>query len=139
MSLVLEKEPSDCESALLLAELNILSSTETRAFSDCGNNSILALRCRAREKQSNHKYDEAASLWSDLSLSLKDKNQPQSKQSWQWWRAKYYQLYCYSLSSDFDSEKLKHAISVLLASGDKKENLWKYKMLELRNLAPDTK
>ena len=139
LSRVLEKEPSDCESALLLAELNMLANAEMPALSDCGNNSILALRCRAREMQLEHKYDEATSLWSDLSLSLKDKNQPQSKQSWQWWRAKYYQLYCYSLSSDFDSEKLKHAISVLLASGDKKENLWKYKMLELRNLTPDTK
>ncbi len=139
LSRVLEKTPSDCESMLLLTELNILADSKVETFPDCHNNSTLALRCRAREKQIENKYDEAASLWADLAISLKDKNKPDSSQSWQWWRAKYYQIYCYSLSSDFDSEKLKHAISVLLASAMQKENLWQYKMLELRNLVPDSK
>jgi len=71
------------------------------------------LRCRARLAMARGDFEEAAALWHQLCLARKSEAQQPDTRSEKWWRAKYYELYCWSKSSASDAARLRHTIEVL--------------------------
>jgi len=133
----LKISPQNCGLAHLLAEFELLKYNKLGESISCDNNAVDVLRVTARNSQKLGEFEKASQLWLDLSMALKSKGLPQSKQSWQWWRAKYYQLYSYSLARDIDWAELKHAISVLVATEPAEKNMWYEKTLQLKKRLAD--
>jgi hypothetical protein len=73
------------------------------------------LRCRARLLQKKGQFCEAAALWQKLAQFTKNPTSA-DRQNWQWWRAKYYELFCWLNCENAGAEDALHAINVLQIS-----------------------
>jgi len=89
------------------------------------------LRCRARLSTTKGYFGEAAVLWKQICDVRKTDTAAANERTLEWWRAKYYQLYCLSKTANTDSEKLAHTIDVLLNSYDNIPAPWDKKLRKL--------
>lgn len=83
------------------------------------------LRVQARLAQRKGDYVEAARLWARV--AVRNETVYIESRSWQWWRAKYYQLECAAKTGNNKAE-VAHAVDVLLASYDNIPSDWAYKL-----------
>ncbi|MFC1675613.1 hypothetical protein ACFL3G_00960 [Planctomycetota bacterium] len=122
------------ELGLFLAESSLLSTIEITELLDIDklldelakndSQSIDLLRCRARLLTAQGKYKKAADSWMRVCRI-------RNKQSWKWWRAKFYELDCLSKSSPGQADTVLHAIEVLQATFADIPSLWAEKLGQL--------
>jgi len=86
------------------------------------------LRCRARLLSEQGKYKEAAALWTQVAKTRKSQAPPTNRQTWQWWRAKFYELDCYLRTPQTSKESVLHAIEVIESSYTDIPALWAEKL-----------
>ena len=95
-------------------------------------NDINILRCKARLLMTEGKYSQAALLWARIAGSRKSLTEADSLSNWQWWRGKYYELYCASkVGRADDAAGIRHSAEVLLNSGADIPAFWKEKLMEI--------
>ena len=123
---------------LLRAELGFFAGTDidVRQFLESleavvDNNSVDALRCRARLLMAEGKYESAGILWSKIADSKRSLTKANSLCNWQWSRAKFYELNCASKIKQADADEIKHSIEVLLYSRSDIPAFWKKKLMEM--------
>ncbi len=131
----LEGQPQHI-AALLLVEMSLFSATREEnklsAFEkllesmakEGLSNDVDLMRCRARLFAEQGKFAEAAALWAEVARMRKKAPGKPDLQTWKWWRAKYYELYCRSKCPQTDKQSLLHAIDVLENSFTAIPPLW---------------
>ena len=86
------------------------------------------LRCRARLLSEQGKYKEAAALWVQVAKIRKSQTLSTNTRTWQWWRAKFYELDCCLRAPQASKEIVLHAIEVLESSYTDIPALWAEKL-----------
>jgi len=111
--------------ALILAEISTFITEKDKSKSSAAcelvdswiqkgdTNDIDLLRCRARLLTAQGKSAKAARLWAQLANMQKIKSRQKNQQSWKWWRAKFYELDCFSKMPQTDNRGILHTIEVL--------------------------
>ncbi len=89
------------------------------------------IRCKARLTAAQGDFDGAGRLWAELADMHRVPSGPDER-SWQWWRAKYYELWCLSRSEDFARADICHLIEVLENSYSAIPDLWAKKLAALK-------
>jgi len=90
------------------------------------------IRCRARLLARQGKFNKAAGLWAQLAETRKTELHSANQRSWKWWRAKYYELYCWSKCPQTKKDSLSHTIEVLENSFTDIPPLWAEKLSLLK-------
>ncbi|MHC4481910.1 MAG: hypothetical protein ACYSW4_00015 [Planctomycetota bacterium] len=129
---------------LYLAEISIFAAQKNQqellevdkllnnlAIDGLGDN-IDFLRCRARLLAGQAKFAEAARLWAQIAGIRKSESHSPNQRSWKWWRAKYYELYCWSKCPQTEKDSLLHTIEVLENSFTDIPPLWAEKLNSLK-------
>jgi len=112
------------QAGLFLAEISIFAASKEKdallavekllsnlASADAGD--VDLHRCRARLLTENGKFEAAAGLWAQIAEVRKSELPEASRRSWKWWRAKFYELYCWSKCPQTQKEEVLHTIEVL--------------------------
>ena len=86
------------------------------------------LRCRARLLAEQGKFNKAAKVWAQVAQMRKKDMTPENQRSWKWWRAKFYDLDCWSKSPKTQKQEVLHTIDVLKNSFDNIPPLWAEKL-----------
>ncbi len=112
-----------------LAPVEELCNTLTQStYAD----SVDLMRCRARLLTAQGNFEKAGQLWAQLARIHNNPSPSPNQQSWKWWRAKHYQLYCWSKLPADDSKLLTHTIEVLENSFLNIPPLWAEKLNALK-------
>jgi len=82
------------------------------------------LRCHARLSMQLGGFSEAATLWAKVARIEKGRPVAAGCRTWQWWRAAYYRLYCFSKMPQTRAKDVQHNIEVLLNSFADIPTLW---------------
>ncbi len=90
------------------------------------------LRCRARLFCEQVEFDKAARSWAKIAKIRKNKLPEANQQDWKWWRAKFYELYCWSKCPQTKKEEVLHTIEVLENSFTDIPPLWAEKLNSLK-------
>jgi hypothetical protein len=90
------------------------------------------LRCRARLLTAQGKFKEAGALWASIAKIWKGRSFSPGQRSYQWWRAKFYELYCLSKTPQSRRDDVLHAIEVLENSFAEVPPLWAEKLSSLK-------
>ena len=91
------------------------------------------LRCRARLLAAQGKFADAARLWARTAEIRRSELVGVDRQSREWWRAKYYELYCWSKMRT-DKKAVAHAVEVLENSYGDIPQLWAARLSSLKNM-----
>jgi hypothetical protein len=138
------KSLNNRQTALLLAELLVFAAdneqsrlTEAERLlntlaEETDSGDVNFLRCRARLLAEQGEFEAAAGLWAKLCEMQKDKLSLTNQQSWKWWRAKYYELYCWSKLPQTKKEDVSHSIEILESSFRNIPPLWAQKLSLLK-------
>jgi hypothetical protein len=97
------------------------------------------LRCRARLRTEQSQFGEAARLWAQIAEMRRSETSQAPGRTQKWWRAKYYELYCWAKLSQTRKEDILHAIEVLENSFTDIPPLWAGKLLVLKQNCSYTK
>ncbi len=90
------------------------------------------LRCRARLLAAQGKFKEAGALWASIAKIWRGRSTSPGQRSYQWWRAKFYELYCFSKTPQAKTKDVVHAIEVLENSFAEVPPLWAEKLSSLK-------
>jgi tetratricopeptide (TPR) repeat protein len=90
------------------------------------------LRCRARLLAAQGKFKEAGALWVSIAKIYRGRSFSPGPRSYQWWRAKFYELYCFSKTPQAKTKDVLHAIEVLENSFAEVPPLWAEKLSLLK-------
>jgi hypothetical protein len=96
--------------------------------------SVDFLRCRARLLTEQGKFAEAGGLWAKVAGIEKKRSAPPNQRNAQWWRAKYYELYCFSKTPQTKAEDVVHGIEILQNGFGDIPPLWAEKLETLKQL-----
>ncbi len=129
------------QTALLLAETLILlpgrrnenldrAQALLNSFAD--ENDPNWLRTKARLLVTRGEFNQSARLWAKIADLHRNDTLTQNEQSWNWWRAKYYELYCLSNLPDANTQNLRHAIEVLENTYSEIPPPWAKKLDEIK-------
>ncbi len=88
-------------------------------------------RCMARLLAAKKDYPHAAAAWAAICRAHTSQN-ASDKPSWNWWRAKYYQILCWSRLPDTTEAGLVHAVEVLQNSYREIPPLWAQNLADLK-------
>jgi len=102
-----------------------------------GSASLDLLRCQARMLAAQGSFVAAARAWAELARILKNTPDPNKKRSWRWWRAKFYEIYCFSMIPQTDSRDVLHTIEVLQNSFADIPPLWAERLDRLKHQCSD--
>jgi len=91
------------------------------------------LRCRARLLTEQGNFNQASALWAKICQIQKAQLPSANQQSWKWWQAKFYELYCWSKCADTQKEDVLHTIEVLENSFSNIPPLWAEKLNLLKD------
>jgi len=127
------------QAALYLAESAILAANKEKEkltaaekllndIAESSNGDVNFLRCRARLLAEQGKFDKAAEIWAQVAQMQKKDMTPENQRSWKWWRAKFYELDCWSKSPQTQKQEVLHTIDVLKNSFDNIPPLWAEKL-----------
>jgi len=142
------KSLNNRQTSLLLAEFLVFAAdneqsrlTEAESLlstlaeeTDAGN--VDFLRCRARLLVEQRKFDKAARLWAELCRIRKSELPLTNQRSWKWWRAKYYELYCWLKLPQTQKADVVHSIEILENSFRNIPPLWAEKLNLLQSGTP---
>jgi len=87
------------------------------------------LRCRARFLMAKNQFSDAARAWGQVRAANKSQT---GKKSWKWWRAKFYEIQCWSRVSDTTDTDVAHAVEVLQNSCTDIPPFWARKFQALK-------
>ncbi len=134
----------DRQSALFLAEISVLAANKNKEKlleADKFLNNLAAddddvdlLRCRARLFSEQAEFEKAAPLWAAIAKMQKNNSPQTNQQSWKWWRAKFYELYCWSKYPQTEKKDVLHTIEVLENSFTDIPPIWAKKLNSLKRL-----
>jgi len=82
------------------------------------------LRCRARLLAEQGRFAEAARVWTKVAAAEKRRSAPPNQRNAPWWRAKYYELFCFSRIPQTQDKDVAHSIEVLQSSYADIPPLW---------------
>jgi hypothetical protein len=137
---------NDRQSGLFLAEISVFAADKNKEnlleadkllnhlAGDNRDADADLLRCRARLFFEQGKFEQAAELWAKIANMQKNKLPEANQQSWKWWRAKSYELYCWSKCHQTKSKEVLHTIEVLENSFTNIPPLWAEKLNSLKLL-----
>jgi len=132
------------KAALFLIEISLFSATsEEKKLSGFENmldgmvkeglsDNVDFIRCRARLLTKQLKFAQAGRLWAEVCEIRKHENPSPNQRSWKWWRAKYYELYCWSKCPQTQKKSVLHTIEVLENNFDGLPPLWAEKFNSLK-------
>jgi hypothetical protein len=122
---------ADNEQSRLTKAESLLSTLAEET--DAGN--VDFLRCRARLLVEQRRFSEAARLWAELCRIRKSELPLTNQRSWKWWRAKYYELYCWLKLPRTQKADVAHSIEILENSFRNIPPLWAEKLNLLKSSA----
>jgi len=96
------------------------------------------LRCRARLLAEQGKFADAAALWAQIAGAEKKRPTSPNRRSDQWWRAKYYELFCFSKIPETQKKAVAHSIEVLQNSFADIPPLWAKRLSQLKQQYNET-
>lgn len=88
-------------------------------------------RCRALRLMQKKQWTQAAQQWQTIRGTYEPKDRTSKTRSGYWWRAKYYELYCYWKQSDASREDVTHAVKILGSLYDPPPTVWAEKLKTL--------
>ena len=138
----LEGNPKQ-KAALLLVEVSAIQLPQQSALADFEQlleslaednmrDNVDFIRCSARLAIAQRKFDTAAKLWSKIAQITKDDTTAAGTRTWKWWRAKYYELYCWANYDPAKKQQITHNIEVLRNSFDDIPLFWAEKLDRLK-------
>jgi tetratricopeptide (TPR) repeat protein len=139
------KSLNNRQTALLLAEFLVFAAdneqsrlTEAESLlntlaEETDSGDVNFLRCRARLLAEQGEFEAAAGLWAKLCEMRKDELALTNQQSWKWWRAKYYELYCWSKLPQTRKADVTHSIEILENSFHNVPPLWAKRLSLLKS------
>jgi len=139
------KSLNNRQTALLLAEFLVFAAdneqsrlTEAESLlntlaEETDSGDVDFLRCRARLLAEQGEFEAAAGLWAKLCEMRKDELALTNQQSWKWWRAKYYELYCWSKLPQTRKADVAHSIEILENSFHNIPPLWAKRLSLLKS------
>jgi hypothetical protein len=122
---------ADDEQGRLMKAENLLNTLAEETYSG----DVDFVRCRARLLTEQGKFEAAAELWVKLCEMRKDELPLTNQRSWKWWRAKYYELYCWSKLPQTRKAAVVHSIEILENSFHNIPPLWAEKLGLLKGSA----
>jgi hypothetical protein len=133
------EEPQKRQAGLYLAETAILAANKEEEkltatekllndIAESGKEDVNFLRCRARLLAEQGKFSKAAELWAQVAQIQKKDMTSENQRSWKWWRAKFYELDCWSKSPKTQKQEVLHTIDVLKNTFDNVPPLWDEKI-----------
>jgi hypothetical protein len=96
------------------------------------DNDIDWLRCKARLSKAKGRFADAARDWGRICNALRTTATPKS-QTWQWWRAKFYQIQSWANLPGTTEADVDHAVEVLQNSYSNIPDFWAAKLEKLKN------
>ena len=131
------------KAALLFVEVSVFEPQQQEALADFEqllesldeddmHDSLDFIRCSARLALAQRKFDTAAKLWSKIAQITKDDTAAEGTRSWKWWRAKYYELYCWANHDPAQKQQIMHNIEVLRNSFGEIPPFWGEKLDRLK-------
>jgi len=138
----LEGNPKQ-KAALLLVEVSVFQLPQQSALADFEQlleslaednmrDDVDFIRCSARLAIAQQKFDTAAKLWSKIAQITKDDTTAARPRTWKWWRAKYYELYCWVNYDPAKKQQITHNIEVLRNSFENTPLFWAEKLDRLK-------
>ena len=133
------------QTALLLAEFLVFAADNEQSrlteaerllntlVEETDSGDVDFLRCRARLLAEQGEFEAAAGLWAKLCEMRKDELALTNQQSWKWWRAKYYELYCWSKLPQTRKADVAHSIEILENSFRNIPPLWAKRLSLLKS------
>ena len=103
--------------------------------SDKYKNSLDYLRCKARLFTEQGKFAEAGGLWAKVAGMEKRRSSTQSTRNAQWWRAKYYELYCFKEMPTTKGRDVVHGIEILENGFGEIPPFWAERLKSLKTAA----
>jgi len=140
------EEPKRQKAALILTELSILvnqnhperlSKTEdliAKTEEKLSSPNIDLLRCQARLLTAQKEFSPAVKIWTQIADVRRNQSSSPQNRSWEWFRAKYFQLYCFSKTN---KSQIPHTIEVLESSFEKIPEPWAKKLNRLKEQIPN--
>lgn len=95
-------------------------------------NNVDLLRCRARLLTEQGRFKESAELWAQICKIRKDETPSPNQRSRKWWRAKFYELSCWSRIPKTKKADVVHTIEVLENSFADIPPIWAEKLKLLK-------
>ncbi|MCJ7692828.1 MAG: hypothetical protein MUO22_05380, partial [Sedimentisphaerales bacterium] len=131
------------KAALLLVEVSAIQLPQQIALADFEQlleslaednmrDDVDFIRCSARLAIAQRKFDTAAKLWSKIAQITKDDTTAAGTRTWKWWRAKYYELYCWANHDLAEKQQITHNIEILRNSFDDIPLFWAEKLDRLK-------
>jgi tetratricopeptide (TPR) repeat protein len=138
----LEGSPKQ-KAALLLIEVSAIQLPQQGALADFEqlleslaednmSDDVGFIRCSARLAIAQQKFETAAKLWSKIAQITKDDTTASGARTWKWWRAKYYELYCWANYDPAQKQQIIHNIEVLQNSFSGIPMVWDEKLSRLK-------
>jgi hypothetical protein len=116
---------------LMVLELNILMGRQAEGLGDAekelGTDHGDVMRCRARLLMARGDWQKAGAEWARICQQTIAQSEGDQR-PWQWWRAKYYQLLCWSRGEDATKEELARRVAVTLNSCGPVPEFWRKKL-----------
>jgi len=141
------EEPNKQKAALILTELAILANQNhpeklskaedmiAKTEEKLSSQNIDLLRCQARLLTAQRKFSPAVKIWTQIADVRRNQGISTQNRSWEWFRAKYFQLYCFSKTSKTNESQIPHTIEVLENSFKKIPEPWAKKLNRLKKQA----
>ena len=107
------KSADTAQNNLLLAEVLILNGKRIERPLPSNNEDIIWLRVMARMLMAQNKFEQAVKLWTQIAESKRNQFAEQSRKSYGWWQAKFYELDCLSKLPSANLKDIHHTIEVL--------------------------
>ncbi len=138
------EEPKKQKADLILTELSILANQNdpeklskiedliAKTEEKLSAQNIDLLRCQARLLTAQRKFSPAVKIWTQIADVRRNQGISTQNRSWEWFRAKYFQLYCFSKTSKTNKPQIPHTIEVLENSFEKIPEPWAKKLNRLK-------
>ena len=124
------------QTALILAEISILRGKRGQApfspFSSTDENDISWLCPKARLLMAQGDFNQSSLLWAKIAELRRNDLSIQNQKSYNWWQAKFYELYCLAETPQADKQNIRHTIEVLQNSYPDIPRPWAEKLDSLK-------
>lgn len=98
----------------ILAEFSVIRKKDcSEPISSPDENDVMSLRLMSRIAMAKGDFESAAHLWAKIAEIRRNDTSELNRKSWDWWRAKFYELDCFAKSPDADNQSIAHTIEVL--------------------------
>ena len=109
-----------------------LARTERIVNAKAPASSIERLRCKARLLAAQGQFDQAMATWRQIATNYKPLNAAAKRRPKQWWRAKYYELWCFARTNSATKPQIRHAVEVIESSLSDIPAYWTEKLSQLK-------